>query len=301
MSALSVNDPEGPRSHRYYAPRQPRVVAREATLQPVLERLRGGARDYSADERLGDDADPLSSTQPEYVIVPERRFPFAALAVFAGGVTAVAALALGYVVFGTNAGSPVANAASVALASAQAPVAPAKIVARIAPNTPVGHTQSVQAQIATAGATAPMAADVSKGDRLDATAKPTVGGAYDPLQSPLGLWSLSPTQAAIEGTAPALAARGAPSAAAPADAAAPPQPAVPPHQVAQERHAGHHVASVRHHIRHHVRQVHHRGHRRAATGTASTGHGQNGTSAAAGASGTAQPTAAKKLLGLFGG
>ena len=131
MSALSVNDPEGPRSHRYYAPRQPRVVAREATLQPVLERLRGGARDYSADERLGDDADPLSSTQPEYVIVPERRFPFAALAAFAGGVTAVAALALGYVVFGTNAGSPVANAASVALASAQAPVAPAKIVALI--------------------------------------------------------------------------------------------------------------------------------------------------------------------------
>ena len=68
MSALSVNDPEGPRSHRYYAPRQPRVVAREATLQPVLERLRGGARDYSADERLGDDADPLCGHQCAAVV-----------------------------------------------------------------------------------------------------------------------------------------------------------------------------------------------------------------------------------------
>jgi hypothetical protein len=294
MSALSVNDPEDPRSHRYYAPRQPRIFAREATLQPMLERLRGGARDYSADERLGNDADPLSSTQPEFVIIPERRFPLAALAAFAGGVTAVAALALGYVVLGTNVGSPAGAAAPVAPPSAQAP---AKIVARVAPNDPVSHTrpvQPVQAQIATAGATAPEPADSSKGDRLDAAAHPTVGGAYNPLQSPLGLWSLSPTQAAIEGSDPTLAAPGAPSATAAAAAAAPP-PAAPPHQVAHEHHAEHHVASVRHHIRHRVRQVHHHHHRKATTGAASTVAGQTG------ANGTAQPTAAKKLLGLFGG
>jgi hypothetical protein len=299
MSALSVNDPEDPRSPRYYAPRQRRVVAREATLQPVLERLRGGTRDYSADERLGGDADPLSSEQPEFVVVPERRCPVATLAAFAGGVTAVAALALGYVVFGANPGSPVADAAPTPPPSAQAPAAPAKIVARVAPNAPVSPMrapQPMQARVATADATATLPVDPSKGDRLDAPASSPAGTAYDPLQSPIGLWSLSPTQAAIEGANPALAAPVPPSTNA-ATAAA------PPHPVAPEHHETHHAAPVRHHVRHHVRQARHHRHRRAATtGEAvSVGAGQNTAGAANATGGAAQPSAAKKFMGLFGG
>ena len=298
MSALSLNDPEDPRSPRYYAPRQRRGVAREATLQPVVERLRGGARDYSADERLGGDADPLSSARPEFVFVPERRFPLATLAAFAGGVTAVAALALGYVVFGANAGSPVADAAPAALPSAQAPAVPAKIVARVAPNTPVSQVHApepMQARVATADATAAVPVDASKGDRLDADVNPPTGAAYDPLQSPLGLWSLSPTQAAIEGANPALAAPATPSATGAA--------AVPPHLAPPVHHAEHHAAPLRHHVRHHVRQAHHHGHRKAATTGAavSAGAGQNAAGAATGTGGAAQPAATKKFLGLFGG
>lgn len=294
MSALSVNDPEDPRSHRYYAPRQRRVGAREATLQPVLERLRSGARDYSADERLGGGTDPLSSEQPEFVVMPERRFPFATLAAFAGGVTAVAALALGYVVFGANPGSSIADAAAAPPPSAQA--APAKIVARVAPNAPVSQMrapQPMQARVATADATAAVPVGASRGDRLDAPASSPAGAAYDPLQSPLGLWSLSPTQAAIEGANPALAAPMPPSANAAATAA-------PPHPAAPEHHAKHHAAPVRHHVLHHVHQARHHRHRRAAT-TGEAVSGQDTAGAANGAGGAAQPTAAKKFMGLFGG
>jgi hypothetical protein len=287
-----MNDPGDPRSHRYYAPRQRRVVAREATLQPVLERLRGSTRDYSADERLDNEA-VASLQQPEFVIVPQRRLPVATLAAFAGGATAVAALALAYVVFGTNGGSSVAAAAPPAV---QAPPTPAKIDARVAPNAPVSHVppvQPAQTEVAAADTTAALPANTSKADRLDASSNPSAGATYDPLQSPLSLWSLSPTQAAIEGIAPALAAAGTPPSAQAADAVPPPQ------QPTSGQHAEHHAAPVHHHVshRHVVRHAHHwRHHKTATTGAAgATGGAQNAPD------GNAQPTATKKFLGLFGG
>jgi len=292
MSTLSVDDSGDPRSHRYYAPRQRRVVAREATLQPVLERLRNGARGYSADERLAVGAEAVGLPQTEFVIVPPRRFPLMALAAFAGGATAVAALAVAYAALATNGGSPVA---AVAPSAPSVATAPAKIDARLAPNQPVSRAHAAQPQVAAADGTGAVPADTAKGDRLDAPASPSAG--YDPLQSPLSLWSLSPTQAAIEGTDPALAAPGATPATAPpagpAVAAAPPQHAAPEH----------HAAPVRHHVRihHPVRHAHHwRHHRPATTGSAaSAGAGQTAGGAASGNAATPPP--AKKFLGLFGG
>jgi hypothetical protein len=298
MSALSVNDPGDPRSHRYYAPRQRRVVAREATLQPILERLRGGTRDYSADERLGGEADPVSMPETELIVVPGRRFSFAVVAAFAGGAAAMAAVAVAYIAFETNGFLPVAPAAASAAAPpvAQAPAAPAKIAARLTPNQPVSRARPAQsAQVATADAMAAVPVDTSKGDRLDASATPNVAASFDPLRSPLNLWGGSPTQAAIEGTDPALAAAGAPAApAAPETTAAP-----PPHQVAQEQNAEHHAKAVRHHVRarHQARHVRH--HKPTTTGQAASGG--NGQTAATANGGAAQPTATKKFLGLFGG
>ena len=291
MSTLSLDDSRDPRSHRYYAPRDRRVAAREATLQPVLERLRGGTRDYSADERLSSDADPVSLSETAFVLVPERRFPFAALAAFAGGATAVAALAFAYLAFDAN-GAPVAAAAPSAPPAAQAPAAAAKIDARLTPNQPVTGVhaaQAVQAQVASAVATNATPVDVSKGDRLDASANSGAGVSYNPLQSPLSLWSMTPTQLAIEGTDPALAARDAPPLAA-EPAAAPPQ------QTAPERDA----TPVRHHARHvrHVRHLRH--HKPATTGAAASAAGaRNAAAAKAGAE--AQPAATRKFLGIFGG
>ena len=294
MSALSVNDPSDPRSHRYYAPRQRRVVAREASLQPVLERLRGSTRAYSADERLAGDADPAALPEPEFVLVPQRRFPLAALAAFAGGGAAVAALALAYIAFGANGGAPVAAAQPAPPAAA----APAKIAARLTPNQPVSQAlapQPVQAQVATADATAAVPVDASKSDRLDALATPSGGATYDPLKSPLGVWGGSPTQAAIEGTNPGLAAAGAPAApATPEAVAAPPTP-----QATPEQHSEHHARPVERHVRarHHVRHVRH--HKPATTGQAASG--ASGQTAATGSNDAAQPTGTKKFLGLFGG
>lgn len=270
-------------------------------MQPVLERLRNGARGYSADERLDGNADPIAFPEVEFVVVPERRFPFAALAAFAGGASAIAALAFAYVVFGTSGGGgPVAAAQPSAppAAAAQVSAAPAKITARLAPNQPVSSrlaAQPAQTQVASADATAAVPVDTSKSDRLDASANPSIGAAYDPLQSPLSLWSLSPTQAAIEGTDPALAAPTAPPAAAPAAAAAPPLPQQATHE--------HHATPTRHHVRSHrrIRRVHHARHYKPATTgeAASAGGAQN--AAAANGGDAAQPTATKKFLGLFGG
>jgi hypothetical protein len=293
MSALNVNDPEDPRSHRYYAPRQ-RVFAREATLQPVLERLRGGTRDYSADERLDGDADPVALPETEFIVVPRPRFPLAVVTAFAGGAAATAAVVVAYIAFGTNGILPVTPTAVSVPPVAQAP---AKIAARLTPNQPVSQPRPAQpAQVATSNATASVPLDTLKGDRLDASATPATGLSFDPLRSPVSLWGGSPTQAAIEGTAPALAAAGAPTAAAAEIAAAP-----PPHQAAPEQkpehHAEHHATPARHRVRihHHVRHVRH--HKPATSGqAASDASGQTATS-----SGAAKPTAPKKLLGLFGG
>jgi hypothetical protein len=276
------------------------VVAREATLQPVLERLRGSTRDYSEDERL-DGGTTAPAQPPESVILPQRRLPFAAIAAFAGGATAVSALALAYVVFGVNGASPVAATTPSASPPVQAPAAPAKIEARVTPNVPVSHVQPVKpapTQIATTDAATALPVSTSKGDRLDASTNPSVGASYDPLQSPLSLWGLSPTQAAIEGTNPALAAPGAPPAAAAADTAPPPpqQPAAPEHHVEQ-----HHAAPVRHHVSHHhiARRGHHVRHRKPATTGAAASTGAQSTPAATDAA--QQPAATKKFLGLFGG
>lgn len=312
MSALSKNDPGDPRSHRYYAPRQRRVVAPEATLQPVLERLRGSTREYSEDERLGGGTDRVAVPEPEVVLVPDQRFPFAALAAFAGSATAVAAVAIAYIVFGTNGASPVAAAAPSMLSAAQAAAAsvavaapsvptaqqaPAKIDARVAPDQPFGQAHAAPVQVATAAAAGAVPVDTAKGDRLDASANPAPGAAYDPLQSPLSLWSLSPTQAAIEGADPALAAPGAtPPAESVAAAAAPPPPAV-------EHRAEHHAVPARHqvHHRHYVRHAHHRRHRKTAAtgeaGSAPSGQNGDGTNGAA----SEQTDSPKKFLGLFGG
>lgn len=290
MSALSVNDPGDPRSHRYYAPRQRRVVAREATLQPVLERLRGSTRAYSADERLTDDADPTAFPPTEFVVVPPRRFPLAAIAAFAGGATAVAALALAYVVFDANGSTPVAAAQPPAPPAASAP---AKIDARLTPNQPVARVAQ-PAQVAIADDAGALPTNTTKGDRLDAAAAPSVGVPYDPLRSPVSLWSLPSTQAAIEGTNPALAPAAPAPPPAPETAAAPPQ-----HQAAQEQNAEHHAKPVRRRVRarHQARHVRH--HKPATTGQAASGG--NGQTAATGNGRAAQPTATKKFLGLFGG
>lgn len=291
MSALSLDDSRDPRSPRYYAPRGRRVAAREATLQPVLERLRGSARAYSEDERLNAETDPMALPEPEFVLVPDRRIPFAALAAFAGGATAVAAVAVAYIAFGAHGGSANASRAPSPPQAVQAPAAPPKIDARVAPNQPVSQvrTEAVPVQTASAGSAA--AFDTAKGDRLDASAT-SRGASYNPLQSPLNLWSMVPTQAAIEGADPALGAPAAPPPA-PQAAAAPPQQAAPEQQPAKP--AEHHVVRARHHVRH-VRHVRHRG----ATTTGAATSANAGQTAAAANGAAAQPPATKKFLGLFG-
>lgn len=293
MSALSLDDARDPRNLRYYAPRGRRVAAREATLQPVLERLRGSARAYSAEERLSDDADPITLPEPEFVLVPDRRIPFAALAGFAGALIAVGAVAVAYIAGGVQGASAVAARAPSPPQAAQVSAAPAKIDARMVPNQPVSqaHAETVPVQVQTANPGAPASVDPSKGDRLDASANPRAATPYNPLQSPLSLWSMVPTQAAIEGADPAL---GAPAAQPPAPqaAAATPRPAAPEQHA---RPAEHHVVRARHHVRH-VRHVRHRV--AATTGTAASANAGQTAAAANGAA--AQPPATKKFLGLFG-
>jgi hypothetical protein len=284
MSALSVDDTGDPQSHHYYAPRHRRVVAREATLQPVLERLRNGARSYSADERLDASVDLAALPEADIVVLPSRRLPIAAVAAFAGGATAVAAIAVAYLAFGAN-GAPIAQPQTPPVA------APAKIEARLARNQPVSQSPAAQPlQRAPAGGTGP-STDTTKSDRLDASADPAAGATYNPLQSPLSVWELSPTQAAIEGIAPALAATATPPSAQAADAAPPPQQPTTEQQAEHHRHVSHdsHVG--------HARHVRHVRHRRPAT----TGAAAGAASAAPAANDAATPPAAKKFLGLFGG
>ena len=292
MSALSLDDSRDPRSPRYYAPRGRRVAAREATLQPVLERLRGSARAYSEEERLNADTDPVALPEPEFVLVPDRRIPFAALAAFAGGVTAVAAVAVAYIAFGAHGDTAIASRAPSPPQAVQAPTAPPKIDARVTPNQPVSQarTETVPVQAAS-GAPSATAFDTAKGDRLDASAT-SRGASYNPLQSPLNLWSMVPTQSAIEGADPALGAPAAPPPA-PQAAAAPPQQAAPEQEHAKP--AEHHVVRARHHVRH-VRHVRHR----SATTTAAAASANAGQTAAAANGAAAQPPATKKFLGLFG-